>query len=382
MAGLILGYIYMHYYNMGDTWVFFENARRLGESAFGNHHFVEVFIKNDYSLVPKFDYGIEPRSALFCKLVAIINLLTVENYWLTSIYFSLFSFFGAWCLTNHLHRLYKNGFPLLIAFLLFPSVVFWTSGVLKESLLFGSLGFFLGVYVTLYYGGKVRIWEYLLAGLSLILLFLLKYYYASVVLSISLAVFITQNLGARFKSWKIDVLIWLLGISMMLFVTSLIHPNLSKARFFDVVVENNRAYQLITKPENLITYYHLEPTWASFLLNAPKAFFSGIYSPLSRGNGDLMKGIVIVENWILLVISLIALFTFKISFNRKQRILLGAAFTYIAVMAIFLALSTPSTGTLVRYKVGFQPLVIYIALEGCMVWLKAKNFSFQWLTRK
>jgi hypothetical protein len=78
---------------------------------------------------------------MVARFVAIISFFTLGKYLLTNLVFSLLAFSGAWKLYlffyeqyPHMHR------KLAIAILYLPTFVFWSSGVLKDSICIAAIG--------------------------------------------------------------------------------------------------------------------------------------------------------------------------------------------------------------------------------------------------
>ncbi|MEJ7664131.1 MAG: hypothetical protein WKG07_33680 [Hymenobacter sp.] len=83
-----------------------------------------------------------------------LNLASLSSDWLNAAYLSLFAFVGCW-------QLVASAGPGVsetpagagvLAFVLWPSVVYWASGVTKEAVVLGSGAWLLAVCVELFYG--------------------------------------------------------------------------------------------------------------------------------------------------------------------------------------------------------------------------------------
>jgi hypothetical protein len=153
-AGILVGIIYSRYYTQSDTFFFFNQA-------------VDGASKVDDGLTKYFNFLFsssggyylgEDRMNFLIKVTSIFCLLTFNNYWIISLYFSLFSFLSAWWLT----KLISNYIPGMaisacIAFLFFPSCIFWSSGIMKESLAMTALFFLAGVFLKLWFEKKILV---------------------------------------------------------------------------------------------------------------------------------------------------------------------------------------------------------------------------------
>jgi hypothetical protein len=142
-AGLALGLVYKFYYSGGDTFQYLGDAR-----AFTNYlidypkQAVDVYFATGKldALVSALTFSDQPRALLFVKLISGLYLLAGGDYWILATFLSVISFFCVFLIVKELLLWYPNARrPLVVAFYFLPSFVFWTSGVLKESLAVGAL---------------------------------------------------------------------------------------------------------------------------------------------------------------------------------------------------------------------------------------------------
>lgn len=288
--------------------------------------------------------------------------------------FSCVSFFSTWKLVEKIIEFFPaTKHAAVIAFLFFPSVVFWSSGLMKESI--AMAGLFAVVYVFLkhWVQNKISICDAVVLIIGFWLLWNLKYYYAGIAL-ISVGAMLIARLFLKQRSMntvQTVLLFFLILILPSLLVTQL-HPNFYVSRILEVVIKNYEAYRLVSKPGNLIDYYHLEPTLTSALLNAPWALVSGLFRPFIWEARSLFQIFAGVETLAVLVLFLNMLKRLKnIPVAPNLPLLLGVI-TYIMLLAVFLAMSTPNMGTLVRYRVGFYPFFVFLLLLA-NPWITQRN---------
>jgi len=371
IAGISLGIIYSTYYDTSDTFTFFQLAVDQADLARNDARSYLSFL---FSEREGYFLG-EHRTIFYTKVISILALLTGNNYWITSIYFSLLSFFAAWYLSNTIARLlpeYK--IAACIAFLFFPSVVFWSSGVIKETLAMAAMFFLTALFLKLWVKERVLILSILLAVVCGITVFNLKYYYLAAFIPITVSVLAARALNEKFNiesSLKQFLLFTGVLICGFLAITFL-HPNFSPSRILEVVVFNNKVFMDVCAPDDVIHFYNLEPTWASMLINAPWAFVSGLFRPFVWEANTIFKFITGVENLVLLILTIFAIPYLKRIIRSPHRLLIIAAILYCAVLSIFLALSTPNFGTLARYGVGYLPFVVLLVFQQPSI---AKVFS-------
>ena len=112
----------------------FANFSRIFTSA---ENFDESLLRDPFNK----GYFRTEANFMVARIVALVSFFTLGKYLLTNLVFSLIAFTGAWKLYQffyeqypHLHR------KLAIAILYLPTFVFWSSGILKDSICIASIG--------------------------------------------------------------------------------------------------------------------------------------------------------------------------------------------------------------------------------------------------
>lgn len=359
-AGVGVGLLYTYYYNGGDTWNYFNQAMFFSKIAFSSMaNFSALFVQSKYELIDGFAFINQPRAALMVKVVAIVNVLTNSNYWLTSLYFSFFSFVGVYKFSAWVVHKFEYGKVAALMLFLWPSFVFWSSGLLKETI---AVGLIFWIVPTFFEWQELKSAKKLLKVLvGLYLLFLIKYYFAVVLFVVLLLYTIASSLNLSSKSLLHQIAIWVIMLIVGLGLGGLVHPNLNFENILGVMIQNNHSFIAISSPQNIIIFYETSRDWLWFLINMPKALFSSLFLPLTFGRGTLSI-FASLENWALIALVIRGVLTIKFSELRSSTILLLASFSYIFILAVFLALSTPNLGTLSRYKVAFIPIVLVLVI--------------------
>lgn len=372
MAGIALGVIYSTYYDPSDTFIFFKLASDQADIARNDFSaWINILFAKEHG----FFLG-EYRTVFFSKITSVLALLTGNNYWVSSLYYSLLSFFGAWYLSNTVARLFPGVKPAaILAFLFFPSVVFWSSGIIKESIAMAALFFLATLFLKLWVRERISIISIVVAVLGIIVIFKLKYYYLAAFLPVTLSALIVKRISEKFKLTKpayfIGMFIVVLAIGFA--AVTLLHPNFSPAKVLHVITFNNKVFMDVCSPEDVIHYYQLEPTWGSMLINAPWALISGLYRPFVWEANTVFKFITGLENLVLLIMTVLSLRYVKDLFRSSECLLILAVLLYCSILSIFLSLSTPNFGTLARYGAGYLPFFALIVFN--------QPFVNKWLSR-
>ena len=116
---------------------------------------------------------------------------------------------------------------------------------------------------------------------------------------------------------------------------------------------------MTTDADNLIYFNDFRSNFLSLVNSIPNALFASLLEPLFwEVEGHLPKLLAASENIMLYGIFIL---TTRVVFKwQKNSLMLLACLTYIFILAILLAVSMPSIGTLVRYKAGFLPFWAYL----------------------
>lgn len=366
-CGFLLGLLYKYYYTEGgDTFSLFHDGAKLSGLARANWKTYLGFLwggNNSFTVWDSLRHQ-EYRSLFFIKWISLFNLLTNDNYWLTSAYFSLLSFFGAWYLGKKINLFFpKSDVAIAIAFLFFPSVIFWSSGISKEALAMPGLFILSGIFLNIWHHQKLSIVEWLLCIISVWGVWQLKYFYLALFLPIGVTTLLTKyfvSIFIRKENPIAYMAVWFGFFGVLLLVVSFLHPNFSFSYLPNVIVSNNIEYTRLSQPDNLIHFHSLQPDFTSIISNSPKALFSGILRPFLWEGNSLLKLFSGFEN-LLLFILLVSGFTRLREIKKgKYRSITLAVLTYSVLLCIFLALSSPNLGTLSRYRIGFLPFLVFV----------------------
>lgn len=375
VAGVGVGLLYYYHYGYGDTIGYQLDAIRLSDLFMNNiSGYIDVLFGWSAD-ISQFTYANQPRAFFLVKILSIVHLLTGQNYWLSGAYFSLFSFVGFWALTNTLVKHYPvNKFGIIIALLFFPSVIFWSAGIIKESIAIGAMMLLIKFLVDWLFKRNLDWKRILLSGILLFLIWQLKYYYlgvfSMVTIPLILAVIIARSDYIKINTYIVYglLLIFLAGM------VSLMHPNFHLTNILQVIVDNHDIYVANSRSEQIIHYGDLRPTLFSMIYYFPLAVWSGLFRMAIWEANQLMEYLIGLENVLILIFTISAMTQLSKIGDGKNKLLVISAILYVILLAGFLALSAPNLGTLARYKIGFLPVMILLILSNnpLLSLLKAK----------
>ena len=150
IGAIALGLVYEYYYGAGDTTGYFRHAAFI-QKAFADSFQagMKLMLTSGGTYDPQtakytanmYWYQAGSAEYLIARIAAFVGLLSFGTYTVMALFFAAISFTGVWAMYMTFIKIrpqiYKE---LAIATLFIPSVFFWGSGLMKDSLCLGALG--------------------------------------------------------------------------------------------------------------------------------------------------------------------------------------------------------------------------------------------------
>lgn len=152
IGALAVGFIYQFYYGggrpSGDTFAYFKDANVIFSAFIENPSAGVKLLLADGKVTPEiFQYANRiywfgsSTEYFVIRIVAFLGLLTGHTYAAIAVIFAALSFSGIWAMYRAFYKLFPALHKeLAIAMLFVPSVFFWGSGILKDTITLGALG--------------------------------------------------------------------------------------------------------------------------------------------------------------------------------------------------------------------------------------------------
>ncbi len=388
VGATLMGLLYYFYYGGGDTFTYFTRGAIHIYEAFWDKPSLAwhlLFGETDYgqgvySYASKIFMYNDPSSYIIVKIAAVISLFVGGSYVATSLIFAALSFTGLWAMYLAFSKLFpsKEWF-LALAILFIPSTIFWGSGVLKDTVTFGFLGWATAAFIYLVYGQRKRVLWFLVLVFSLYVIYQIKIY---IVMSL-LPAMIVWAYFVNMDRVKNKVLKYMIA-PFVIIITVL----LSGYAVYSVGA-NNKKYAVENLAETVrITAYDvgrftgknagsrydlgdLDDSYLGMLKLGPAAINVALFRPYLWEVRSPLMLIASLEGLGFMILSIIVLF-------RSRRNLLGVlnnpaiifSLIFSLTFAFAVGVSTYNFGTLFRYKVPLMPFFgIFLAIS----WVSAKS---------
>jgi hypothetical protein len=384
-GAIVFCLIYTLYYDGGDTNAYHEAAVSLKKLSF---YHTDIFFKiltgnYKWEYIAYFDYRTgfpqywrDPQSFMVVRLTSIIEFVSFNSYFVTSIILSALSFSGIW----KLYRLFCMYYPELTEKFVFttifiPSLIFWGSGILKDTFtLTGACWFTYHLHEALIKRKSVykNIIIALIAGY---LVLKIKPYIILSLIPGALLWFAFQNLKTVNNSLARVVFgpilfSFVLGFFLLLF--SSIKGDLGAYSSVESILNKASVTQKDLKQEynkgNAFDIGEFEPTIPGVLSKFPIAVFSGIFRPTLLDAKNIVMVISAIENTLILmsfVYVLLSVGVFRFYTIISEHPIIFFSILYAVIFGFSVGLSTSNFGALVRYKIPCTPFFLSSIL---MIW--------------
>ena len=376
VGAIMFGLIYEFYYHGGDTSGYYAEANRVYE-IFGRNfsegwQLMTTAVGGTSPATLKYSglftwFTHAPTEDFVVRLCVVLALLSFSTYSVMALFFAVLSFSGMWAMyitfIKVRPQLYQK---LALAVLFIPSVFFWGSGVMKDSLCIGALGW---VFYAFYRGAieKKNILRVTITGLiAVIPIIETKIYILLAFLPPALLWVFNEN-STRIKSAGLrliakPVLLLVGGGLAYIAATTL---TAGDARYdIDAIGERTKItadYLYITSVTQEGSAYNigkLDGSIGSMVKISPQAIVVSLFRPF------LWE----VRNPIMLLSAFEALFYLYFTIRTFYRAgvgrglgivattpILTLCFVFALIFGATVGISSSNFGTLVRYKIPLMP---------------------------
>lgn len=388
MLGCTLFVIYYAYLTSGDTLsLYHAEGNNLYHLILKDGSYLSYLFKKgtdfDWSLIKNpFNKGyfFNEGNVLIIKLDAVFSFVTLGRYFPISLLFAGIAFSGLWKLFLFFYE-QKPALHKAFAFsiLYFPSVVFWSSGLMKDSLCMAALGWLTYAAYELFYKRRSLIKNALVICISVYLLAVIKVYILlAYVPFFSLFILLKNMQLIRFRLLKyvlLPVIMVLCIAGFMQFLTS--HTEDLGGYALEEVTSSmatlNNALKGQSGEEDAASNFSLgaqfDGTLPGLIKIAPYAVIATFFRPFIWEAHKLSQLMAAIESLVLIFFSLYVLYKTRIAGTIKWLLadpLIMYCFFYALVFGLFIGASTPNFGTLVRYKIPclpFYAIALFLVLD-------------------
>lgn len=377
LGAIALGILY-HTIYAGDTNNYFHHAsiiyKAFGDSFSAGLH----LLTTDGTVTPDIArytsqmtwFGPDSKEYFVIRVAAVGALLGFDTYSVTALFFAVLSFSGMWAMYMTFAKIRPQVYKeLAVAVFFLPSVFFWGSGLLKDSLCLGGLGW---LFYAFYRGAieKKNILRCVIIGLIAIRVIASMKVYILLAFVPPAALWVFNENTARIRSaavrWIARPFLLLGGALVAIYAMGQIAA--ADARFnIDKIGAQSKLtatyLQGVSKQENGSGYNigEQDGTIAGMAKLAPQAVVVALFRPFlwESRNPTMALSALEASYFIFLTLRIF----YRVGFFKALRTIVGSpvltlCFIFSLVFAISVGISSGNFGTLVRYKIPLMPFYL------------------------
>jgi hypothetical protein len=370
-----------YYYGYGDSFIFYYGSDFLREQVAQDPANIKYFFKPALEVKSWYDgevgdlsyagyFGI--ASNLFImKISAVLSLLSFNKYLIITLFFGFFSFAGLWRIFLVFKDINKNRETKILAWsiLFIPSVWFWGSGLIKDSICIGGIGFIIWFLYDILIKRQFSI-KSIIALVVLIYLVNVIKSYIILGLIIGLAVFIFYKFVTPFKNPVIRAFItlaFLIGVLIVAYITNFsdqlqlfAEESMVQISSFQKNYDANQNEDERSRANMAIK--DMDLTISGMIIQSPIKVFTCLFRPFIWESRKIFILMSALESLLLLLCTVYMLA--KLKFYRFFIEIFNNPFVLASfVMSIFFALiigfTTYNFGTMARYKIILLPFYFF-----------------------
>ncbi|MFN3839747.1 MAG: hypothetical protein ACK4RF_03475 [Cyclobacteriaceae bacterium] len=375
-CAIALGFLYQFYYSGGDTFNFHTHGSRVIWEAFMESSVLGWKlltsagepVQGAYNYTSAIIFYTDPSSFFIVRIATVFDLLTFSSYTGTAVLFAVVSFSGAWSLFTAFYRETPDRHPwIAMATLFIPSVIFWGSGLLKDTITLAAIGFLTLAISNLFRFNRNKMWSLAMLFLSVGLLYAVKKYILLSFLPAAI-LWIYASYLARIKSLVLKLLIVPVigGLLVVSGYYSIIligkdDPKYSLERIATTAQITAYDIGFYTGKDAGSGYSlgELDGTFANMLSKTPQAINVTLFRPYLWEVKNPLMLLSALESLALLILTFWLVIRHGVSVLRLFRhptILFCLVFSLSFAFAV--GVSTFNFGTLARYKIPLLPFYV------------------------
>lgn len=391
VGAFLYAMVIQYYYGYGDSFGFFRGSTFL-QSICKEDGTLKYFLYSPKELSDLFlssetgDNVIgavmdNESNIIIIKISAALSLIAFNKYLVITLFFGLFSFVGVWRLYMVFNDILKQKAQRLLALtvLYVPSICFWGSGLIKDSICMGCLGIVISGLYAVFIKKKFSILDIILTAICFYLLMVVKNYIAiAVTIAVTIFVFhsFIANRKATISRWFYAILI--LGIGGLLsvflfqsFITSLMEDSQAAIDTFKSAYE---GFDNAGDAGSGFTGQSFDFTLIGILLRSPITILTTLFRPFIWEVRNPMMLLSALESLVALLAFLYLLYKLKFKFFSYilSDSFLSCAFIIVVILSMLIGLTTFNFGTMVRYRIPVLPFYSFLLISIYVKYMEQK----------
>lgn len=366
-AGVLLTLIYTYYYtdsSKSDIYRYFNDSKVISSLLFthpkvwlcaitgiglNNPENFQYMINTQYFSHPVADVATD--NAFIIRFISILNFFSFSNIYINTLLLNFISFIALVIIYKRLSILFPEFRQIiLVPLFLVPSVVFWSSGLLKEQFVFIAFGI---IACAFNLAGRTRI---AMSALGFLIGFYVKAYIFLILLT-AFGVYYLFIIQKRLLQYVLILLVLVTGVFV-----------LKNSKACDSLIEKRNEFITLAHAEmagSLIEAESYNEGCPGLIKHAPQFLVNAVLRPFVWERGNLFQLIFAIENLVLVAILIYCLIGYFACSQKRKLILFFPTFIFCLLNYFIIGVTVPVIGAIVHYRIICTPFLIISVL--CLI---------------
>lgn len=380
IASFFFTLIYHYKYGGGDSAAYFFSSLSMRNMAvvdpleylrqMAGDNSYEAWAK--YTLVTAKPYQFmffDDRTFAVLRITSLVTFFTFKSVLLTNMLMATVSFFGIWaCYRTFVSYFPQISGPLATGFLFMPSSVFWGSPVLKDTITFSAVCWWVHAVDEVFFKRRRIMGRSVILVLSAMAMMMVKPYIFMVLLSATLLWLFyfrlvrVRNLLFKFVLFPITIAIF---VGVTLFVLKQLGDSAGQFALDGALKSIEATQQDLIKTEsygsNSFDVGKFDGTWLGLFTKFPIAVNAALFRPYLWECNNFTMVMSGLENLWVLAFTIFAVMRAGPRFIMQCMAgipLITMSMTFALLFGFAVGVSTPNFGALVRFKIPLVPFFI------------------------
>ncbi|MCC6385405.1 MAG: hypothetical protein LC117_00220 [Bacteroidia bacterium] len=367
IAGITLSRLLLKYFHGGDSLSYFNDANTLYHLAFTHPGDFITIMTGRASHELTLEHGMKMWNSYelldfdaqtIIRINALIRFVSFGVYYVHIVFFCFFSLTGLQLFYRLMRRHIWHNRKLFFAVLfLFPSLIFWTSGILKEGVLIAGTGMLLfGLKgAVILHPHKPRLLGYAITGL-LIMAFVKPY--VLILLLPGIIAWLWSALTTNRNVLRKFLTVYFM-YSLLIFNLHYFSPALHATEILYYKQHNSIVFVDYKQSKSIIHPPLIKPDTWSILRQSPASVIQTLIHPSITKAHNQLSWISAFENIFLILCCLMPVLFFRRPAKKSLALLFLSLFFVVSLYAV-IGMTTTTAGSLVRYKTPALPFLFFI----------------------
>ena len=384
LGGLTFALVYSYYYDyQGDTFVYFADVQYLSkmliEDPFATLQTLiqpsGTFNSDTSHITSQLNFFRAEDTFIVIRLITFLNFLGGNTYLGTTILVSFISFHGVWKMFLLFREYYaKIETELAFSILFFPSVVFWGSGILKDSIVIAGVGFIMYYLNELIIKGRLTILKTFFL-ISVIYVTTIAKSYVIISLLPSTVLWLIPKIQKRIKNKVVKIfispIIFVFGLALSIYIFTFLESSFERFSL-NKVVATAQSYQdwhyingdfETSGRGSSYTLGEYDATFTGIVSMIPSSMAVTLFRPYLWEIRNVVMGISAIESSFVIFITLYAFWKVRITkmiYQLRTDSFLTMCLIFSLIFAFSVGFSSYNFGALVRYKIPCIPMYLSV----------------------